>query len=233
MSVRVLAEIDGLDQPGDFVASATDDALLIRPLGAVERFVGRCLELLIASVGLVLMAVAMPFVALAIKLDSRGPVIYRQERVGLDGRVFTIYKLRTMVVGAEHQRDGLLPLNVTNGVTFKAIEDPRCTRTGRWLRRFSLDESPQFWNVIRGEMALVGPRPGLISEFEHLSPRERARCYVKPGITGMWQVKGRNLLDFSEMVELDLEYASRRSLGLDAGIILRTLPAMLRGRGAF
>jgi lipopolysaccharide/colanic/teichoic acid biosynthesis glycosyltransferase len=199
----------------------------------LEAVARRSIEVVVATVGLLILALAMPFLALAIRADSPGPAIFRQRRVGLDGRVFSIYKLRTMVVDAEQMRDTILPLNVMNGVTFKAVDDPRRTRVGRWLRRLSLDEMPQFYNVLRGEMALVGPRPPLPTEFEHFSGAERARSRVKPGITGLWQVQGRNLLGHEEMVALDLAYVERRCLTLDLRILARTVPAMLRGRGAY
>lgn len=216
------------------VALVPGDELVAPPQETVwVRAARRAIEVAIALVGLFGLILAMPVIALAIRLDSPGPALFRQRRIGQDGRPFTIYKLRTMVRDAELLRDRVLPLNVMNGLTFKAPEDPRRTRVGRWLRRLSLDEAPQFWNVLRGDMALVGPRPPLPCEYERFTPRERCRLLVKPGITGMWQVAGRNLLEHRHMVELDLEYVAHRSLRLDLAIILRTLPAMVRGRGAY
>lgn len=216
------------------IGRVVDEELVAPPPDPIlARILRRAMEIVIAGIGLVLLTVALPLLSLAIRLDSPGPAIFRQRRIGKDGRPFTIYKLRTMVRDAELLRDKVLPLNVMNGSTFKAPEDPRRTRVGRWLRRLSLDEAPQFWNVLRGDMALVGPRPPLPSEVEHYSPRERCRLLVKPGITGMWQVAGRNTLEHRRMMDLDLEYVRRRSLRLDLEIVLRTVPAMIRGRGAY
>lgn len=200
---------------------------------ALVRATRRAIEVVVAVVGLLILAVMMPVIVLAIRLDTPGPVVFRQRRLGRDGRPFTIYKLRTMVRDAEALRDKVLPLNVMGGVTFKAVADPRVTRVGGFLRRLSLDEAPQFWNVLRGDMALVGPRPPLPSEFAQYDVRERARLMVRPGITGAWQVGGRNTLQHSEMVGLDLDYIANRSLAVDLAIVLRTVPAMLRGRGAY
>jgi len=210
-----------------------EETVAPRREGLRVRFARRLIEVSIALIGLVLLGLAMPFIWLAVRLDSPGPVIFSQRRVGLGGRPFTIYKLRTMVRDAEDLRDRVTPLNCMNGITFKAPEDPRRTRGGRWLRRWSLDEAPQFWNVLRGDMALVGPRPPLPSEHELFDTRELQRLMVKPGITGVWQVEGRNLLEHGRMIDLDLDYVRNRSLALDLSIILRTLPAMLRGHGAY
>ncbi|TMC48356.1 MAG: sugar transferase [Chloroflexi bacterium] len=201
--------------------------------GTVAGIARRAIELLIALAGVLILAIALPVIALAIRLDSPGPVLFRQRRVGSDGRRFTMFKLRTMQRDAEVRRDHVLDLNVMGRVTFKAVGDPRITRVGRLLRRFSLDEAPQFWNVLRGEMALVGPRPPLPGEVEGYGDHERRRLDVKPGITGLWQVSGRSTRPHDEMVALDLEYVERRSLRLDLAIILATIPAMLGGNGAY
>ena len=210
-----------------------DTLPIARAAGRVEAAAHRTLEICVALVGLLLVALALPLLAVAIRLDSPGPVIFRQRRLGRDGREFTVYKLRTMVADAEERLENVLPLNIMGGCTFKATDDPRRTRVGAWLRRLSLDEAPQFWNVLRGDMALVGPRPPLPSEAARYSAREWARLAVKPGITGMWQVSGRNLLPHDKMIDLDLDYVARRSLRLDVDIVVRTVPAMLRGRGAY
>ena len=199
----------------------------------LTSLVRRVIEVSISLIGLALLGLAMPFIWLAVRLDSPGPVIFRQQRAGLHGRPFTLYKLRTMVHDAEDLRDLVIPLNCMNGVTFKAPGDPRRTRVGRCLRRFSLDELPQMVNVLLGQMALVGPRPLPLDQAERLQPHERSRLDVRPGITGLWQVCGRNLLEHDQMMKLDLEYIENRRLWVDLGIITRTIPAMLRGRGAF
>jgi lipopolysaccharide/colanic/teichoic acid biosynthesis glycosyltransferase len=193
----------------------------------------RALEITLAVAGLVLLALMFPVIALAIRADSRGPVIFRQVRLGKGGRPFTMYKLRSMIYDAEHRLDEVRQLNIMDGPTFKAKDDPRITRIGRLLRRFSLDELPQFWNVLRGEMAVVGPRPTLPSEWERFGAGTAARMAVSPGITGLWQVSGRNHCPHERMVELDLEYVRRRSLWFDLSIILRTVPSMFRGWGAY
>jgi lipopolysaccharide/colanic/teichoic acid biosynthesis glycosyltransferase len=193
----------------------------------------RTLEIGLSLAGLLLLAVLFPLVALAIRIDSPGPVIFRQVRLGKGGRPFTMYKLRTMSRDAEQRLAEVRQLNIMDGPTFKAKDDPRITRVGRLLRRFSLDELPQFWNVLRGEMAVVGPRPTLPSEWARFGSGTAARLAVSPGITGLWQVSGRSHCPHERMVELDLEYVSRRSFWFDLSIILRTVPSMFRGWGAY
>jgi exopolysaccharide biosynthesis polyprenyl glycosylphosphotransferase len=169
---------------------------------------------------------------LAIKLTSRGPVFFKQERVGLYGRRFTLYKFRSMVVDAERRRAELLHLNEMDGPTFKIKSDPRITPVGRILRKFSIDEFPQMWNVLKGDMSLVGPRPPLASEVEKYDPWARRRLSVRPGITCLWQVEGRNNINFQKWMELDLAYIDNWSLGLDLKILLKTVTAVLGARGA-
>jgi exopolysaccharide biosynthesis polyprenyl glycosylphosphotransferase len=184
---------------------------------------------------LILTAIPLiPFIALAIKLTSRGPVLFRQQRAGLNGQPFTMFKFRTMVTNAEQLKAEMDALNEMTGPVFKVTHDPRVTRLGRILRKYSLDELPQLFNVLRGEMSLVGPRPLPVYEvarFDDMS--HRRRLSVKPGLTCLWQVRGRNeILDFREWVRLDLEYIDNWSLWLDLTILLRTIPAVLAGRGA-
>jgi lipopolysaccharide/colanic/teichoic acid biosynthesis glycosyltransferase len=230
---RAVLAAEGAMVHGAQVAEET----VVQAAAAVERAVvvaaRRTVEVAISLVGLAVLVLLLPVVALAIKLDSPGPVIFRQVRLSKGGGPFTIYKLRTMTHDAEHRLSDVLRLNIMDGPSFKAVDDPRVTRVGRLLRRFSLDELPQFWNVLRGDMALVGPRPPLPIEWAHYSADERARLAVRPGITGHWQVSGRNHCPHQQMVELDLEYVRRRSLWLDLAIIVRTLPSMLRGSGAY
>ena len=179
----------------------------------------RALDVAGASLGL---ALASPFLAagaLAIKLADGGPVVYRQRRVGKDGREFELFKLRTMVVGAEQQGAGWA---VNRG-------DPRITRVGRLLRRLSLDEVPQLWNVVRGEMSLIGPRPTLAYQVEQYTPRQRKRLDVKPGITGWAQIHGRASLPWEERIELDVWYVENRSPAVDLKILLRTPRALFGG----
>ena len=193
----------------------------------------RALDITVAAVLLVLAAPLMLLIALAIKLDSPGPVIFRQRRVGKDGRLFTFYKFRGMVADAEARLHEVAHLNEVDGPIFKSRRDPRVTRVGRVLRRTSLDELPQLWNVLRGDMSLVGPRPPLPTEVTRYEPWQRDRLLVPGGITGLWQVSGRNLLGFEDMVRLDLEYITRWSLWLDLRILLRTILVVLTARGAY
>ena len=177
--------------------------------------------------------VPVTFAALLIRLGSRGPALFRQTRCGLNGRPFTLFKLRTMVDGADDRLTEVVHLNEHDGPVFKAQRDPRVTAMGRLVRRFSLDEAPQFWNVLKGEMSLVGPRPPLPDEVSRYELWQRRRLSMKPGVTGLWQVSGRNeILDFEQWMELDLAYIDNWSIGLDLKILLRTVPAVLSGRGA-
>lgn len=183
---------------------------------------------------LVLLALPMAVVALIIRLTSPGPVFFRQLRSGLNGAPFTIYKFRTMVTNAEQIKHELAAMNEMTGPVFKVTGDPRITPIGKWLRKFSVDELPQLFNVVRGEMSLVGPRPLPVDEIKRITdPAHRRRLSVKPGITCLWQVSGRSqILDFKDWVRLDLEYIDNWSLWLDLKILLRTIPAVFVGTGA-
>ena len=194
----------------------------------------RALDLIGAAIGVVVLSPVLAVLALLIKLDSRGPVFFTQARVGRGGRVFRIIKLRTMVDGAEAKREELLSQSVYGDARlFKMPSDPRVTRLGRWLRQTSLDELPQLVNVLRGNMSLVGPRPPLPSEVALYEAHHYARFDVKPGITGPWQVAGRNqITDFERVVALETEYIRNWSLASDLAILLRTTPAVLRMEGA-
>ena len=195
--------------------------------------VKRLIDIVGASAGLLLTAPVLIAAGIAIKLDSKGPVFFRQMRSGLYGRTFPMLKLRTMVADAEAQRETLLHLNEMDGPVFKVSDDPRVTRVGRFLRRTSLDELPQLWNVVRGEMSLVGPRPPLPSEVADYETFERRRLSMRPGLTCLWQVSGRNeVSSFEEWVRLDLEYIDTWSLSHDLRILLRTVPAVAQGTGA-
>ncbi|HZA87078.1 MAG TPA: sugar transferase, partial [Acidimicrobiales bacterium] len=186
-----------------------------------------------ALIGLMLLAPVFLAVALAIKLDSRGPVFFKQTRVGRDGRRFAMVKFRTMVVGAERLVADLEHRNEADGVLFKLRTDPRVTRVGRSLRRYSVDELPQLWNVLRGEMSMVGPRPPLQAEVDMYEHHVNRRLLVKPGITGLWQVSGRSDLSWEEAVRLDLYYVDHWSPTMDVTIVLKTFSAVIRGSGAY
>jgi lipopolysaccharide/colanic/teichoic acid biosynthesis glycosyltransferase len=196
------------------------------------RAAKRALDVAGASIGLALSLPVLALAAIAIRLDSPGPVLFCQLRCGREGRRFCFWKLRTMVDGAEAQQALLQARNEMDGPMFKMRCDPRVTRVGRFLRRYSLDEVPQLWNVLVGDMSLVGPRPPLPREVLAYQPRERERLAVTPGLTGPWQVSGRNDLSFAQYVELDLEYVRSWSVGRDLQILARTIPAVFRGDGA-
>jgi lipopolysaccharide/colanic/teichoic acid biosynthesis glycosyltransferase len=199
-----------------------------------QRAVKRGIDILGSALGLLLLTPVLLATALAVKLTSVGPVFYLSERVGRDGLPFRMAKFRSMYHGAHHARDHHGHLNIhDSGPIFKIRDDPRVTPVGRFLRRFSLDELPQLWNVLRGDMSLVGPRPPLPEEFLHYGPREVRRLDVKPGITCIWQVSGRSDLDFETWVDMDLAYIETWSLRLDARLLARTLAAVVSGRGAY
>jgi lipopolysaccharide/colanic/teichoic acid biosynthesis glycosyltransferase len=205
------------------------------PLGRVLRgrstFPGkRVVDVLLAGAMLMMLAPLMLASAIAIKLDDRGPILYRQRRVGRDGELFEMLKFRSMVVGADKFRDVLEMANVTDGLLFKLDSDPRITRVGAFLRRMSFDELPQLWNVLRGDMSLVGPRP-LPVQPESFGPLDAQRHAVRPGITGYWQVSGGNGLTYSEMIKLDLAYVHNWSMWLDVRLLIRTFPALFNRHG--
>ncbi len=193
----------------------------------------RAMDLLLGLIIVILLAPIMALLAILIKLDSPGPVLFAQKRIGKDGEPFTAFKFRSMVVEAEALRPQLAALNEADGPLFKIKDDPRVTHVGRYLRRFSLDELPQIFNVLRGNMSLVGPRPALPDEVAAYEPWHRKRLEVTPGITGLWQISGRSDLSFDEMMLLDIYYVENWSPLLDISIMLRTIPKVLMGRGAY
>ncbi|WP_127360612.1 sugar transferase [Actinacidiphila soli] len=201
-------------------------------LGSGAETVKRVVDVMGAAVLIVLLAPVLLAAIVAIRLDSRGPVLFRQRRTGRHGREFFVLKLRTMRVGSERQRQALSASNETDGHLFKIREDPRITSTGRWLRRFSLDELPQLFNVLMGHMSLVGPRP-LPLEDSAFTGEARHRLLVRPGLTGLWQISGRSDLSWDESLRLDLTYVDTWSLRLDLLILARTPAAVLRGDGAY
>jgi exopolysaccharide biosynthesis polyprenyl glycosylphosphotransferase len=196
---------------------------------ALKRALDVCISLLLLALAMPVLVVA----ALAIRLTSPGSVVFKQKRIGLNGRMFTLYKFRTMIADAHARRDEVAHLNAMNGPVFKAKSDPRVTPVGRWLRRFSLDELPQLWNVLKGDMSLVGPRPPIPEEVASYHRWHRRRLSMKPGLTCLWQVSGRNeIADFDRWMQLDLQYIDNWSPTLDLKILLRTIPAVLSGKGA-
>ena len=194
----------------------------------------RALDIAAAGAATLALSPVLAFTALAIRLESPGPVIFRQQRVGRDGEPFTMFKFRSMFVDAEARKAALLANNeMEGGVIFKMKHDPRVTRVGRFIRRTSIDELPQLFNVLRGDMSLVGPRPPLPSEVAQYTLKDRGRLGAAPGITCIWQVSGRSEIPFPQQVEMDLDYIHQQSLTEDVRLLLKTVPALVRGRGAY
>ena len=194
----------------------------------------RTLDLVVVIPLIIMCLPVWALVAILIKLETPGPVLFRQTRVGENGTTFRMFKFRSMIANAENKRKELEALNeMEGGVLFKMRRDPRITRLGHVLRRASIDETPQFINVLTGEMSLVGPRPPLPEEVVRYSATQRRRLETKPGLTCLWQVSGRSFLSFDQQVRLDTVYIERRSLWLDLKILLKTIPAVFGGRGAF
>ncbi|MCU1351407.1 MAG: exopolysaccharide biosynthesis polyprenyl glycosylphosphotransferase, partial [Acidimicrobiales bacterium] len=201
-------------------------------LGVVARTLKAAFDRTVALVATIALSPLLVVLALGVKLTSRGPVLFRQTRVGIGGREFRMWKFRSMVSDAEERLPEVLHLNEHSGILFKVSDDPRITGVGRFLRRWSLDELPQLWNVLAGHMSIVGPRPPLPSEVEQYDARVRQRLRVKPGLTGLWQVSGRSDLSWEEGIRLDLEYIERWSLTLDLVLITKTLKAVALRHGA-
>jgi exopolysaccharide biosynthesis polyprenyl glycosylphosphotransferase len=204
-----------------------------RSLRQVARAAKRTTDLVLATFLLVVTAPITGLLGLLIRLESQGPAFLRQERVGVNGKPFTCLKLRTMRVDASDVQASLQAMNESDGPLFKLRNDPRCTPLGKRIRRWSLDELPQLWNVVRGDMSLVGPRPPLPHEVAKYDERQMRRLEVKPGMTGIWQISGRSDLSFDEMVMMDIHYVENWSLGLDVTILLRTMAAVLARHGAY
>ncbi len=192
----------------------------------------RLVDVILAAAALLIIWPLLAVLGLVVRVSSAGPALFRQERIGRGMRPFTMLKLRTMVVGADRLVAGLLDKTGVDQRFYKFQDDPRITRAGRWLRRWSLDELPQLWNVVRGDMSLVGPRPGLASEVEAYESWQLARLAVRPGLTGAWQASGRSEVGFDDCVRMDLAYIENWSLRGDLIILAKTIPAVLRRKGA-
>jgi exopolysaccharide biosynthesis polyprenyl glycosylphosphotransferase len=202
------------------------------PSNETQLAMKRLLDVAISTVILFMSMPALVIAALGIKMSSPGSVLFKQERIGLNGRTFMLYKFRTMIEDAHERRGDVAHLNQMSGPVFKAKADPRITTFGRLLRKFSLDELPQLWNVLKGDMSLVGPRPPIPEEVASYHRWHRRRLSMKPGLTCLWQISGRNNIDFDRWMQLDLQYIDNWSPTLDLKILLRTIPAVLSGRGA-
>ncbi len=198
-----------------------------------QVFVKRCMDIFGSFAGLLLTGIAFIIFAPVIKLQSPGPVFYAQTRIGKNGRRFKFYKFRTMVVGADCMKKDLMERNEMEGLMFKMEDDPRIFPVGKFMRKYSIDELPQFWNVLKGDMSLVGTRPPTEDEFEQYELHHKARLGIRPGLTGMWQVSGRSdIKDFEEIVALDTQYISNWSLSMDVRILFRTVAVVLTGKGS-
>ncbi|GAB5405576.1 MAG: sugar transferase [Aureliella sp.] len=205
----------------------------VRETSATYAWLKRCLDICGACVGVLVLGPIMLVAMMAVWIEDGGPVLFRQQRVGLNGKRFTMIKIRSMVRNAEERLEEVKALNVhDDDRTFKAVNDPRVLRSGAFLRRFSIDEFPQVFNVLKGEMSLVGPRPSLVHEVEMYAPEDHVRFEVKPGLTCFWQIAGRGEIAFDGQLALDKRYIDQQSMLTDLSIIARTVPAMIRGDGA-
>ncbi|RED65047.1 sugar transferase [Cohnella lupini] len=203
-------------------------------IGLHHELAKRALDVTMALFGMIVLLPVFIVVGIAIKLDDpRGRIFFHQIRVGKNGKTFKMYKFRSMVSNADEKLKDILHLNEIDGAMFKMKEDPRITRIGKFIRKTSMDELPQFINVLKGEMSMVGPRPPLPREVESYSTYDRQRLQVVPGCTGLWQVSGRSSIDFKEMVELDLKYIKQRSIWFDIKLILRTISVLIRTKDAY
>jgi exopolysaccharide biosynthesis polyprenyl glycosylphosphotransferase len=219
----------------EFVPGQTLPLFELKPpvFEGIDFAIKRTFDLVVASLIVLALSPVLGAIALMVKLTSRGPVFYRSIRPGLGGMPFACFKFRTMYHDADQRQSELEERNEAGGAIFKIRNDPRVTPVGRFLRRWSFDELPQLFNVIRGEMSLVGPRPLPQRDYERLEDWHRKRYLVLPGMTGLWQVSGRSELDFDELVRLDFLYLERWSVFLDLAILLRTIPAVIRAHGAW
>ena len=198
-----------------------------------QRMLKRLLDIIGALVGMILLAIATIIFGPLIKLESPGPIFFGQTRIGKNGRRFTFYKFRSMYADAEDRKKELMEQNEMNGLMFKMQDDPRITKIGKFLRKTSIDELPQFWNVLRGDMSLVGTRPPTVDEYEKYSPEYKARLSMTPGITGLWQISGRSeIKDFDDVVRLDMEYIDDWNIMKDIKILIKTVVIVVKGRGA-
>jgi lipopolysaccharide/colanic/teichoic acid biosynthesis glycosyltransferase len=234
MSVSNLTNLKTDFPPASFPA----EPILVSPViasqtSSADAALRRVLDVIVAVAALLLLLPLLLLIAVCIRLDSPGPILFIQTRVGKNGREFPVFKFRSMLCDAEACLHMVLATNERSGPVFKMRRDPRITRIGRGLRRCSLDEVPQLLNVLRGEMSLVGPRPALPREVVLYTPSQQARLLVLPGLTGLWQVSGRATLSFEESVALDLEYVQRQSVWLNMALLVRTVPAVITGYGAY
>ena len=233
MSVPVSTQVSSQSSSQAPVHTVSHYALPRTGTARADAAARRALDVVLSLAALLVLLLPFALIALLIRLDSPGPVLFIQRRVGKDGREFSVFKFRSMFTDAEQRLEILLGANERTGPVFKMRQDPRVTRVGRLLRRSSFDELPQLINILRGEMSLVGPRPALPREVALYSPEQRQRLSVMPGLTGLWQVSGRANLTFEQSMDLDLEYIRRQSFALNVILIARTVPAVLTAHGAY
>lgn len=233
LNINVLEGQEGFSRSIDMLGNMPVVSFAPRFFDYNKLVMKRVIDVIGALVGLVITAVVAIFVVPAIKLESPGPALFRQKRVGKNGRYFYIYKFRSMYQDAEARKAELMSQNEMKGQMFKMTDDPRVTKVGKFIRSTSIDELPQFWNILKGEMSLVGTRPPTVEEFKHYEPRHKRRLSMKPGLTGLWQVSGRSdIEDFEEVVRLDVAYIDNWNLQLDAKILLKTVVVIFKKVGA-
>jgi exopolysaccharide biosynthesis polyprenyl glycosylphosphotransferase len=229
--VRIVPDLQGMRAPLSYFGNLPVLALHQERVPACALALKRAIDIAVSLIALLLFSPLMALAAILIKIDSEGPLLYRSYRVGKKGRKFLFYKFRTMFAGTDRLKEKLRGLNERQGLLFKVRDDPRITRFGRLLRKYSIDELPQFWNVLIGDMSLVGPRPPSLDEYEQYSAEHLRRLSVKPGITGMWQVNARQHPSFETALALDLEYISAWSLWLDLKLLIKTVSVVVHGTG--
>jgi exopolysaccharide biosynthesis polyprenyl glycosylphosphotransferase len=232
--VRVVPELyDGLalGAPIEAMGEFPTMTLHYRTIPALQLMIKRSFDAIMSAFALFLLSPVFLLIAILVKLDSKGPVFYNSVRVGKKGKTFVCHKFRTMVADAEQRKESLRHLNERREILFKISNDPRMTRLGRFLRKWSLDELPQFWNVLKGDMSLVGPRPPVPGEFKQYALEHFRRLEVVPGLTGLWQVERRQSPSFSEYIEMDLKYIDSWSIWLDIRLILKTFYVVFAGTG--
>lgn len=219
----------GIERVGDYIAVTSQ----VSHMSTMQIIAKRGMDILGGIVGIILTGILTIFLGPAIKLESKGPVFFAQDRVGMNGRIFKIHKFRSMCEDAEAMKKDLEKENKMQGQMFKMDDDPRITKIGKFIRKTSLDEFPQFWNVLKGDMSLVGTRPPTVDEFNQYELHHKKRLSMKPGITGLWQISGRSdITDFEEVVKLDTQYIENWNLGLDIKILLKTIAVIFTGKGA-
>lgn len=228
-----IANIDSKARVVETVGGFTVISYSMAELDYHKRMIKRLMDLGAGLIGTLIMMIMFPFVAGAIRLESKGPILFRQNRIGKNGRIFSIYKFRSMYIDAEERKKELMSQNEVSGLMFKLEDDPRITKVGKWIRKASIDEFPQFLNILKGDMSLVGTRPPTVDEYEEYNYYYKRRLSMTPGLTGLWQVSGRSeITDFDDVVKYDLEYIDNWSLSLDLKIVCKTFGVVLFAKGS-